>query len=137
MANRVTVVDRERGTVVSEHCTVAATPATRLKGLLGRRHLPSDEGLLIRPSSAVHTSFMRFPIDVVFLDRDLTVVDVVEDLRPWRAAGRRGAKSVLELASGEAARRSVRPGDRLALVDELQPGPPAGEPREVSLAGRR
>ncbi len=116
---------------------MADRPFGRMKGLLGRRSLDSGEGLLLRPASSVHTFFMRFAIDVVFLDRDLTVVDVVKDLRPWRAAGRRGAKSVLELASGEAARRSVRRGDRLALVDELQPGPPAGEPREVSLAGRR
>ncbi len=115
MANRVTVVDRERGTIVSEHCTVAATPATRLKGLLGRRHLPSDEGLLIRPSSAVHTSFMRFPIDVVFLDRELAVLGVRHDVKPWRTAMERGAKSVLELPSGDAARCGVTPGERLTL----------------------
>ena len=137
MADPVTVVDPDRGTTVCERCVVAATPATRVKGLLGRRHLPSEEGLLIRPTSAVHTSFMRFPIDVVFLDRDLTVVDVVAELRPWRAAGRRGAKSVLELAAGEAARRSVRPGDRLALVDAPSPMPSADEALGVSVAGRR
>ncbi len=136
MANTVTVVDAERGTVVCERCVVAATPVTRVKGLLGRRHLPPEEGVLIRPTSAVHTSFMRFAIDVVFLDGDLTVVDVVEELRPWRAAGRRGAKSVLELAAGEAARRSLRPGDRLALVDGRQAGPVADRQPEVSVAGR-
>ena len=62
--------------------------------------------------------FMRFPIDAVFLDADLVVVKVVPDLRPWRIALARGAKSVVELGAGEAARRGVSVGDRLALVDE-------------------
>jgi hypothetical protein len=58
---------------------------------------------------------MRFPIDVVFLDRDLRVVGVASELAPWRAAGRRGARAALELAAGEAARRGVAEGDRLEL----------------------
>ena len=66
---------------------------------------------------------MRFPIDVVFLDWGLKVIDVVEGLRPWRAAGRRRARAVLELALGEARRRDVRAGDRLKLVDEEPAGP--------------
>jgi uncharacterized membrane protein (UPF0127 family) len=58
-------------------------------------------------------AFMRFPIDAVFLDRDLRVVKVAAELRPWRAAGSRGAKAVLEIPAGEAARRGIRTGDRL------------------------
>jgi hypothetical protein len=106
----------ERGEVVCERCVVADRPLTRLRGLLGRRELPAGEGLLLRPAGAVHTSFMRFAIDVVFLDRDLIVVDVVDGLAPWRAAGRRGAHAVLELAAGERARRAIVPRDRLELV---------------------
>jgi uncharacterized membrane protein (UPF0127 family) len=58
--------------------------------------------------------FMRFAIDAVFCDRELVVVDVVRTLRPWRAAGRRGAKAVIELRLGAAA--DVRPGDHLRLA---------------------
>jgi hypothetical protein len=58
-------------------------------------------------------AFMRFPIDAVFLDRELRVVKVASDLRPWRAAGSRGAKAVLEIPAGEAERRGVTVGDRL------------------------
>jgi uncharacterized membrane protein (UPF0127 family) len=58
---------------------------------------------------------MRFPIDVVFLDRDFAVLDVRAAVPPWRTAGKRGAKATLELAPGEAARRGVAPGERLAL----------------------
>ncbi|HSC50426.1 MAG TPA: DUF192 domain-containing protein, partial [Gaiellaceae bacterium] len=78
--------------------------------------LERGEGLLLSPSSSVHTFFMRFPIDVVFLDRTLRVVAVSADVRPWRLAGRRGARHVLELAAGEAQVRGVRVGERLALA---------------------
>ena len=102
--------------MVCERCKLADRAPARLKGLLGRRSLPGDEGVLLRPAASVHTAFMRFPIDVVFLDRDLAVLHVVPELAPWRAAGKRGAKAVLELAAGEAARRGLRPGDRLAFA---------------------
>jgi uncharacterized membrane protein (UPF0127 family) len=109
---------REDSAVVCERCTVAATPLRRLKGLLGRSGLEAGEGLLIRHTSSIHMFFMRFPIDAVFLDRDLVVRKVVPELRPWRIAAARGAKSVVELPAGEAARRGVSAGDRLA-VEEL------------------
>jgi uncharacterized protein len=114
---RIVSVTREDGAVVCERCVVAHSVLRRMKGLLGRRELPAGEGIHLRPASSVHMFFMRFPIDVVFLDRDLRVVDVRENLRPWRVAARRGAKSALELAAGEAERRGLRVGDRLALGD--------------------
>jgi hypothetical protein len=86
-----------------------------MRGLLGRRSLDSDQGILLRPAGSVHTFFMRFAIDVLFLDRELVVVGIEPELRPWRTAARRGAKSVVELAAGECARRGVVVGDRLAV----------------------
>ena len=86
-----------------------------MKGLLGRSSLPPGEGLLLKPAGSVHTFFMRFPIDVVFLDRELHVVAVAPELRAWRTAGRRGAKAALELPAGEAARRGIKSGDHLRL----------------------
>jgi uncharacterized protein len=107
---------RADGRVVCEQLLVAARPLTRMRGLLGRSSLPPGEGILLRPAGSVHTFFMRFPIDVVFLDRDATVVGVEPSLAPWRLAGRRGAKSVVELAAGECARHGVAVGDRLQLA---------------------
>ena len=104
---------REDGTIVCERCLLAETALTRMRGLLGRRELPSEEGILLKPASSVHMAFMRFPIDAVFLDSELRVVKIASDLRPWRAAASRGAKAVLELPSGEAGRRSLTTGDRL------------------------
>lgn len=105
------------GTAVCERCVVADRPLLRMRGLLGRRDLHADEGLLLRPAGSIHTHFMRFPIDVVFLDRDCRVLDVRSTLRPWRMARRRGAKGVLELRAGEARRRGVEVGDVLRLAD--------------------
>jgi uncharacterized membrane protein (UPF0127 family) len=109
---------RTDGTVVCPACVIANRPHTRLRGLLGRTGLTAGEGLLIRPTSAIHTWFMRFPIDVVFLDRAGSVVKVVSGLRPWRFAGSRRARSALELRAGEAEARGIRPGDRLSLAKE-------------------
>jgi uncharacterized protein len=104
------------GTIVCERCQLAASPLSRLRGLLGRDGLEPGEGLLLRPASAVHTWFMRFPIDAVFLTRDLVVLGIADGLEPWRAAGRRGARAVLELPAGECARRGLAVGDELALA---------------------
>jgi uncharacterized protein len=112
---RQVTVEREDGRVVCERCRVADKPWTRLRGLLGRRGLPEGEGLLLRPVAAIHTWFMRFPIDVVFLDRELAIVGVEEALKPWRFAGRRGARSVLELRAGECKRLGLNSGERLRL----------------------
>ncbi len=109
-------IEREDGRVVCEEAILADGPLTRMKGLLGRRSLSGREGVLLRPTASVHTAFMRFPIDVVFLDADMRVLRVVVDLKPWRAAGCRGARAVLELSAGESERRGVRPGDRIVAV---------------------
>jgi uncharacterized membrane protein (UPF0127 family) len=103
------------GRVVCERCLLAEAPLARMRGLLGRRGLAPGEGLLLRPAASVHTWFMRFPIDVVFLAQDGAVLKVVPRLRPWRAASCRGAKAVVELRAGESAVRGLREGSRLEI----------------------
>src|SRR5437879_4737488 len=88
-----------------------------MRGLIGLRGLPAGEGMLLRPAPSIHTAFMRFPIDALFLDRDLRVLSIVERLRPWRVASKHRARAVLELAAGECARRGVEVGDRLGIRD--------------------
>lgn len=104
------------GRVVCARCVVAGTPLSRMRGLLGRRRLDRDEGILLRPASSVHTCFMRFTIDVVFLGEDLVVRKIVSGLRTWRAAGSRGARAVLELPAGASAERGLRVGEQLSLA---------------------
>jgi len=104
-----------QGTVISDRCEIADGPLTRMRGLLGRASLEPGEGMLFRPAGSIHMFFMRFPIDAVFCDRELRVLGVEHDLRPWRTAGRRGAKIVIELPAGTAA--DLAPGDRLVLEE--------------------
>jgi uncharacterized membrane protein (UPF0127 family) len=82
-----------------------------MRGLLGRRELPQGEGILLQPAASVHTFFMRFPIDAVFLDRESRVLRVAENLRPWRLAGCKGARAVIELRAGECERVGLAAGD--------------------------
>ena len=103
------------GGVVCSRCLVADSPFLRMRGLLGRRELGSDEGVLLRPAGSIHTFFMRFSIDAVFLDRDGRVLRVVESIRPWRTAMARRARAVLELRAGESARRGICSGDQLIV----------------------
>jgi uncharacterized membrane protein (UPF0127 family) len=97
--------------------SVADTPLARMKGLLGRRSLDAGEGLLLQPAGSVHTAFMRFAIDVVFLDRDFRVLRVAPRVPPWRLVGQRGAKAVLELSAGAAERAGLAPGVQVTLGD--------------------
>ena len=92
---------------------VATSFASRFRGLMGVAQLPPGAGLLLPRTSSVHTHFMRFPIDVVFLDSEQRIVSVVPALRPWRFARAKGAVSVLELAAGECERLGLAGGDVL------------------------
>jgi uncharacterized membrane protein (UPF0127 family) len=99
---------------------LADTPWKRFRGLIGRRELVPGDAVLLRPCGSVHTCLMRFPIDVVFLDRDLTVLRVALAVPPWRLRAQRGARAVVELAAGEAERAGIGAGDRLVV----RPCPP-------------
>jgi uncharacterized membrane protein (UPF0127 family) len=104
-----------RGKTVAARVEKADTAATRSKGLLGRASLPADEGLWIVPCPMIHTLFMKFPIDVLFLDSELRVRRVIENLPPWRfSPWVWSASSVLELRGG-ALGGSVAPGDKLEM----------------------
>jgi uncharacterized protein len=111
--NTIVLVGPE-GQVVCERCELADRFATRGRGLLGRKELRRGQGILIRPTWSVHTWFMRFAIDVVFLDAELTVLKVSRQLRPWRVSARWRAHQALELPAGECDRLGIRVGDRLA-----------------------
>ena len=104
-------VFRDGGAIVCERCVLAERPLARAKGLLGRRALPPGEGMLLRPAGSIHTWFMRFPIDVVFVGRDGRVAGIRPRLRPWRMAFQQRARPAPELAAVECERRGLRVGD--------------------------
>jgi hypothetical protein len=112
---RLVRVTASGGRVVCTRCEVAESARARMKGLLGRRGLGPGHGMLINPAPSVMTFFMRFPIDVVFLDRDRKIVGISHTLVPWRVAGARHAVAALELPAGTAEACGLQLGERLEL----------------------
>ncbi len=91
---------------------------SRFCGLMGRKRLPRGRGLLLAPCSSVHMCFMRFSIDVIYLDREYRIRKIVRNLHPWIGLSMcPGAWGVLEMASGEAERLRLREGQRLLNAD--------------------
>jgi uncharacterized protein len=109
------IVRTAGGNVLCERCEMPKGAFARMRGLLGRDGLEPGTGMLIDAAPSVHMFFMRFPIDVVFLDRDRKVVGIRRDLRPWRVAGARRAVAALELPVGAA--NGIKEGDVLVLED--------------------
>lgn len=93
------------------------TAAERMRGLLGSAALAPGDSLWIGPCNSVHCWFMKYTIDVVYLDGQGGVVKLVEALRPWRMSGCLRAASVLELAAGEIERLLLRLGDEVVWCD--------------------
>ncbi len=111
------VLNKTKGAVVVEEVTLATGTWSRFWGLMGRKGLPDGHGLLIDPCSSIHMFFMRFPLDVVFLDDAGRVTKVVREIKPWRMALGGGGKKALEIAAGAASATNVEAGDELVLTD--------------------
>jgi len=104
-----------RDVVLADKAAVANTSAARRQGLLRRESLPRGEGLWIVPCEAVHTFWMKFPIDLLFLNKHKRVVKVRHAVPPWRISVCLRAHSVLELPAGVARETGTRPGAHLAF----------------------
>ena len=112
-----------RDAMLAANVRLADTPRSRRTGLLRYQKLDADQGLWIYPTQAIHTFGMRFPIDVVFLDRRLRVKRIYHRLAPYRLTTFVwGAQSVLELASGSLASTGTTVGDELQFSPCLKEG---------------
>ena len=129
----ILVNERTKETVASV-VTLAVSRAERRRGLLGRDSLDPSAAMILAPCFSVHTVFMRFPIDVAFVDRDGYAVKIVRRMVPWRLAAAPRAQAVIELAAGGL--EHVMVGDRLALTpsatgDRAAPGSLRGLARSL------
>lgn len=125
MAHRWQLASETTSQIVVTRLKIADGFWSRLVGLQFRRKLPSGAGLLLVPCNSVHTCFVRFPVDVVFLDRGGRVLAIRQNLRPWRLTfGPRGSHAVLEVDVGSA---DFHVGEMLRLVsaEDSMPAPPA------------
>ncbi len=112
---KVKVRNETRKTVLAEAADVADTSAKRRTGLLKHSRLEPGDGLWIRPCESVHTFFMKFPIDLVYLDKRLKVRKVRHAVPAWRLSACLTAHSVLELPAGMAQQTQTAVGDVLAM----------------------
>jgi hypothetical protein len=114
------VVRAANGTVVARQVTVADRFGPRLMGLMGRAQLDPDEGLWLVPCNSVHMFFMRTPLDIAYLDRQLRVVRCVPEMREWQVKllPVRHAHSALELAPGTLRRKGISEGEELKIGAE-------------------
>jgi uncharacterized membrane protein (UPF0127 family) len=114
--NKLSIIDATNSRNVCSCAVLANTFLSRLVGLLGKRELPEGAGLLIRPSSGVHTFGMSFPIDIVSLDKQNRVIGLFEKTGPWKVSGvSLRTHSVLELPPGRIRQCGVSIGDQLEL----------------------
>lgn len=113
------VRNETRNSVLADSADVADTSAKRQKGLLGRDSLPAGNGLWIVPCEAVHTCGMRFPIDVLYLDRKKRVRKLRRAMAPWRLSICLLAHSVLELPAGMIQQTETQAGDQLDFVSRV------------------
>jgi uncharacterized membrane protein (UPF0127 family) len=124
---KIALLNQRTGAPVAVTVERAVTRAARRRGLLGRDGLEAGCALMIEPCPAVHTAFMRFAIDVVFLDREGYAVKIVRDLTPWRIAVAPRAHSVVEMAAGSFAHVDLAVGDRLFLSTDTVNVPEADQ----------
>ncbi|HYA00350.1 MAG TPA: DUF192 domain-containing protein [Candidatus Binatia bacterium] len=105
------------GMVVADHCAVAGSFLSRFRGLMGRRELPAGEALCLQDCGSIHMFFMRFPIDVAFVNADGRILHACHSIRPWRISRHVfGSKAALELPAGTLHRLGLARGSVLKLV---------------------
>ena len=110
-----TLVNVRTGAVVAEAIDEARGPWKSFKGLMLRKTMPDNYGMVFRPARGIHTHFMRYPIDLVFLDKTDTVVKIRPAMSPWRMDFT-NADAVIEMNAGFAAANDIRPGDKLRFT---------------------
>ena len=117
------VRNTDRGTTLATRARLSSSHSARFFGLMGRKGVDDGGGILLTKSASIHSFFMRFRFDAVFIDRDNRVVKVVPAMRQWWVAfGGRGAKDVIELPPGVAERTGTQPGDTLVFEEAAQAG---------------
>jgi uncharacterized membrane protein (UPF0127 family) len=114
---KILVRNQNRNAILGHSIEVANTSAARRAGLLGRNRLEPGEGLWISPCESVHTFFMKFPIDLVYIDKSRRVRKVRHAVPPWRLSMCLSAHSILELPAGTAKQTGTAAGDLLVMEE--------------------
>jgi hypothetical protein len=112
----MTLINKTKNTVLAKKVLIANTPFKRIKGLLGKSDFKQEEALIIKPCNSIHTFFMRFAIDVIFVDKQNIIVKTISNLKPWRLTGvYLSANFCIELPAGTIASSRTSIGDCLSF----------------------
>jgi len=110
------LLNKTKNTYLAQDVIIARTFFSRAKGLLGRRQFKGPQAIVLKPCSSIHTFFMRFPIDVIFVDRDNKVVGAISSIRPFRLSPIYfNSRFAIELPSGTLNSTSTQTGDTVLL----------------------
>lgn len=117
MAKRVHLINETKGTSLGKEIILANTFLTRLMGLMGRKHLFAEEGLLLTPSTSIHMFWMKISLDLVFLNKDNQVVEVYSNIHPWEwTPAVKDCWSILEVPVGTIQLSKTQLGDQLVII---------------------
>lgn len=111
------LLNKTKNILICENLVVAKSLLQRMRGLLGKKGLASSEGLWLKPCNSIHTWFMNFKIDVIFVDKGLCVRALHEDVGPWKVLWPKfGFHSAFELSAGQLKKFQLEIGDQLDVV---------------------
>ena len=111
------IINLTRDITLSDNAVIADTLSGRIKGLIGRKKLKSGEALVIKPCNSVHTFFMSFSIDLLFVDSQERIVKIVQAMPPFRLSSiSLNASYVIELPAGIISSTQTKIGDRIRLI---------------------
>ena len=116
MENKVYKLKSSDGSIICHKMIVASDLLSRMKGLMFSESMPECDGFLIKPCNSIHTFFMRYPLDLIFLDKNFKVVKVIYDLAPWKMTWiYLKSHQVLEMKAGTL-KRNVNSGEMLEAI---------------------
>jgi hypothetical protein len=118
--DRISILNVTRNTQIANRAEVAGSGMKRSKGLLGRKGLDAGEGMWIVPCEAVHTFFMQFPLDLIYLDKKNRIRKVKSNVRPWRLSVCLSAHSIIELPVGAIRDSQSHSGDIVKFEPAVQ-----------------
>lgn len=114
---RIEIKNITKNKIIVDNGYMANTFLTRLKGLLGKREIEDNEGICIYPCKSVHTFFMQFPIDIVFIDRDNKIIHITENLRHYRISKYvKNAEYVIEIGGSKSKKKDIEVGDEIDII---------------------
>ncbi|GIW21844.1 MAG: hypothetical protein KatS3mg068_0851 [Candidatus Sericytochromatia bacterium] len=114
---KLQIINTRNNKVIGSNIILGNTLLLRLIGLIGKKELKEDEGILLTPCNSIHMMFMKIPLDIIFLDSENKIIKVIENIKPWKISPIvLKAKSVLELPINSIKKNDLQINDKLDII---------------------